>query len=331
MYRIITVDGKRSIIQIRNKDTLCLARAIVVGLAVNNREKLQDTFKSNITDNELREINKARQNKSKVDQGISDNEKSYLIDGRKFQEVLAKALHRLCSIPIRQSGNDLQDVQKFEERLNIEIEIYDLESRQIYKGRESPVKVHILKSKNHYDVIGNITGFTCVNHDRNKSEYSKCKACKNKTKCNTEEPQVSCIKCCKYFYGISCLGNHIANKKCIEYSYMCKKCHRFYKTTDLKLEGHRCDKIKCGNCKEFVNLDHQCYMLKKDIKPHSEKYVYFDFETKLDPKTNKHVVNYCIAQDFDGKENVFHNVGKFCEWVFNKSRHKGYTFLAHLW
>lgn len=68
--RIITVDGKRSIIQIRNKDTLCLARAIVVGLAVNNREKLQDTFKNNITDNELREINKARQNNSKIDQGI---------------------------------------------------------------------------------------------------------------------------------------------------------------------------------------------------------------------------------------------------------------------
>jgi len=67
----------------------------------------------------------------------------------------------------------------------------------------------------------------------------------------------------------------------------------------------------------------------KDIKPHSEKYVYFDFETKLDPKTNKHIVNYCIVQDFDGKENVFHKVGEFCEWVFNKSRHKGYAFLAH--
>jgi len=59
--RIITVDSKRSIIQIRNKDTLCLSRAIVVGLAVNNREKLQDTFKNNITDNELKEINKTRQ------------------------------------------------------------------------------------------------------------------------------------------------------------------------------------------------------------------------------------------------------------------------------
>jgi len=121
---IITVDSKRSIIRIRNKDTLCLSRAIVVGLAVDNREKLQDTVKNNITDKELKEINKRRQRKSKINQGIiSDNEKSYLTDGRKFQEVLAKALHRICSIPIRQSGNDLQDVTHFEERLNIEIQI----------------------------------------------------------------------------------------------------------------------------------------------------------------------------------------------------------------
>jgi len=82
--RIVTVDSKHSIIQIRNKDTLCLARAIIVGLAVHNREKLQDTFKNNITGNELNEINKTRQSKSKINQCvISDNEKSYLIDGRK--------------------------------------------------------------------------------------------------------------------------------------------------------------------------------------------------------------------------------------------------------
>jgi len=55
------VDSKRSIIQISNKDTLCLSRAVIVGLAVNNREKLQDTFKNYITDNELKEINKIRQ------------------------------------------------------------------------------------------------------------------------------------------------------------------------------------------------------------------------------------------------------------------------------
>jgi len=55
--RIITVDNKRSIIQIRNRDTICLARAIVVGLAVNHREKLQSILKHNLTEAELKDIN----------------------------------------------------------------------------------------------------------------------------------------------------------------------------------------------------------------------------------------------------------------------------------
>jgi len=39
--KIITVDSKRSIIQIRNKDAICLARSIVVGLAVQSKEKFK--------------------------------------------------------------------------------------------------------------------------------------------------------------------------------------------------------------------------------------------------------------------------------------------------
>jgi len=56
----------------------------------------------------------------------------------------------------------------------------------------------------------------------------------------------------------------------------------------IPMDDHGCDKIKCGNCKKYVDLDHKCYMLKKDIKSHSEKYGFFDFESKLDPTKNKH-------------------------------------------
>ena len=52
-----------------------------------------------------------------------------------------------------------------------------------------------------------------------------------------------------------------------------------------------CDKLKCENCKDYVYVDHKWYMLQKDIKPHSEKYVYFDFVAKLDPKTC-YIINY---------------------------------------
>jgi len=36
---IITIDSKRSIIRVKNTDTICLARSIVVALGVHNQEK----------------------------------------------------------------------------------------------------------------------------------------------------------------------------------------------------------------------------------------------------------------------------------------------------
>ena len=85
--RIITVDSKRSIIQIRNNDTICMARAIVVGLAVNHREKMQTTFKNNLTEDEIKQTNKSRQSKSEINENtISENKKSYLMHGRKIEK-----------------------------------------------------------------------------------------------------------------------------------------------------------------------------------------------------------------------------------------------------
>jgi len=76
-------------------------------------------------------------------------------------------------------------------------------------------------------------------------------------------------------------------------------------------------------------MNHECFMLKKNLKPASEKYIFYDFETTLDSTTNKHIVNYCVAQDFSGEEKVFTTVDGICKWAFNKSTHKGYIFLAH--
>ena len=97
----------------------------------------------------MKDINKGRQTKNftQINNGIlSDNEKSYLIDGRKLQTVLARALHRLYKISDKPDGNDFEDAKLFEERLDIEIQIFNLESRQIYKGTDKPVKVYILMS-----------------------------------------------------------------------------------------------------------------------------------------------------------------------------------------
>jgi len=55
-----------------------------------------------------------------------------------LQDVLAKALHRLRKIPIKETGNDFQNVEHFEEHLNIEIQIYNFKSRHIYKLQRNP-------------------------------------------------------------------------------------------------------------------------------------------------------------------------------------------------
>jgi len=121
---INTVESKHSIIQVKNYDTICLARAIVVGLAVNNKEKFQTVFQNKLTEEELKEINYRRQNKTQINQGIlSENEKTYLVKGLKLQTVLAQALQRLCKIPIKPQENDFQDAKLFEEALDISVHI----------------------------------------------------------------------------------------------------------------------------------------------------------------------------------------------------------------
>jgi len=192
---IITVDSKRSLIQVKNYGTICLARAIVVGLAVNSKEKFQTIFQNKLTEEELKEINYRRQNKTQLNQGIlSDNEKQYLKEGRKIQDVLAQALHRICDISIKPKGNDFQDAKLFEKSLDISVHIYNAESIQIYKGIDRLAKVNIFMSDNHYDVISNLSGFTCGN-DHNKKAELKCKAFKSATKCDVSQQTSQCSTC----------------------------------------------------------------------------------------------------------------------------------------
>jgi len=113
-------------------------------LAVNNKDKFQKIFQNKLTEEEVKEINHRRQNKTQINQGIlSDNEKTCLVKGLKMRTVLAQALHRMCDISIKSEGNDFQDAKLFEEALDISGHIYNAESRQIYKGIDRPAIVNI--------------------------------------------------------------------------------------------------------------------------------------------------------------------------------------------
>ena len=77
-------------------------------------------------------------------------------------------------------------MQKFADGLGIEIQVFDFATKQIYRSTENPIKIYLLKSENHYDVISNIAGFLCENDDHCKAEKRRCKACNNEPKCDTQ-------------------------------------------------------------------------------------------------------------------------------------------------
>ena len=327
---IVNLDNKRSITQINNKDKLCLVRAIIVGLTYNISE-LQKIFTGKLTVEEVNKINFRRQTKTQINKGIfSDIEIKYLRQGgeRTLQTILAEAFHRIHSIPIKETGNDFADVKFIEDKVDIEIQIYNMDTRQIYAGTEKPTKIYLILSNNHYDVINKLPGFIGSNaRSWEANEKLKCEACKNPTQCEKEKNKIKCQTCFKTFYSQNCLESHITNKKCIEHSYVCQTCFRLFKTEVRNIKDHVCSEQYCTNCKTWNLGEHDCYMQKKELREPSEKYIFYDFETKCDHK-KKHIVNKCIAQYFHGQEFVFNNADEFCTWVFTK-RHKGYTVIAH--
>ena len=157
-----TISRKRAIITIKNDDTTCLVRSIVMAMANLHPEKwtktlLQDGF-----------------NKS-----------------RKLQKIQAFKLHEESQVEINDYGNDLSDVEVFAKHLGIEINIIDAEQFNsiVYtanKGHED--KIYLLKRRNHFDVIKSLTALcntpyycheckkACTKKDKHKCP-SKCLSC----------------------------------------------------------------------------------------------------------------------------------------------------------
>ncbi|VDI74971.1 Hypothetical predicted protein [Mytilus galloprovincialis] len=131
--KILDVTNKRSIIQIKNDDTICLSRAIVTSLASN---KLLKDF----TDSQLKHIN----------------------EGRPLQKRVAEDLHEQSGVEIKEEGNNLDDLKAFENYLNIRIIVFTSNSTEyiVYNGNEEyNEQIYLYYHDEHFDTITNITGF----------------------------------------------------------------------------------------------------------------------------------------------------------------------------
>jgi len=121
--KIVSKSETRSIVQIRNDDTMCCVRSINVCLAYTHIETLQSVFRYNLTEEDIKKINYKRQKKNytNINNGeFSENELDYLRqEDKSLLTNLAIAFHRIFNFPIKQSGNDLIDINNIAKKLNI--------------------------------------------------------------------------------------------------------------------------------------------------------------------------------------------------------------------
>ena len=222
---------KTSVITIKNDDSICLARAIVTAVA---------------------NINKTQWTKTQLKDGFNKS--------RKLQKIEAEKLHKEAGVEINEFGSTLEDVTKFANYLQIQINIVDAEyfNELILTTEKADVNsqmIYLYKNKNHFDVITSMTGFLCKSyycHSCKKSYKKrdchkcpdKCIACfkyfKDGNKCSGEE--IICQSCNRSFFGQDCFNEHkrdrlikknVENKK-VEFEYIEVNGQKFKKTTNLK-------------------------------------------------------------------------------------------------
>ena len=305
---------KKSIINIQNKDDLCLARALVVAIA-------------------------------KIEK---DPEYKNLADSRrKAQEEKAKELHWSANVPFGPCG--IPEVKKFQEYLTdyaINIVSLDHNNSIIYppSPSASDVKpIYLYLHHNHYDVITTMPGFLSKSYFCHKCRRSydqtinhlcpgMCKSCRA-YECKVDDP-MGCDQCGRMFRSKACYDRHKEpigrGKSVCEGIKRCEKCGKSMNIRNLK--NHLCQG-KCKTCQQTLEdgVEHKCY-IQKSVQSEESRYnelLFFDFECTQEDGIHK--PNLCIIHNEAGDEWLFQGKNtneNFCKWLFT-AEHKDCIVIAH--
>jgi len=168
---------------------------------------------------------------------------------------LAIAFHRIYIVPIKQSGNDLIDINNIAEKLNIQITIHAINRDNIHSTTDKNIKIYILLDKKSL-------WFRCE-YFRVQRSWKKmyCNACNSSPECKRALTNTNvCSQCNKLFYNESCFNNHLVNNWCTEYSYRCDTCKKVINSKERPMMEHICGEVHCQNCKRYVLNPHECFM-----------------------------------------------------------------------
>ena len=253
------VYNKKSIIQIKNKDALCCARAIVVGRAYCHKDDSADAYRRY--------------------KNLSNH---YPIQG-----VEARALHQQAGVPEGPCG--LEELQAFQQALGSNYQLYVVSASKsymcIFKGDPAPHVIGLLYKDTHYETITKLPGFFsrgyyCTTCDKgyNTEEFTHhscqgrvCKGC-NRKQCPDyrigTQPTTRCPRCNCLFFGADCLLFHQSGTSCGKFR-KCPLCQSVYGVNPSK--RHRCGFAKCPSCEEYVPIaTHRCFIQPVDTNPPAE-------------------------------------------------------------
>lgn len=292
----------KNVCEIKNKDSLCCARALVVMREYAKRQAKEPNTFENI-----------RQDRGKNSQQLKE----------------AKKLHQQADVPEGLCG--LQEINQFQEYLGPRgYRIIVLDAARggvIFKGdkyQDAEKIISLVKSVNtdvqetaHFDGLYSIRGFMqrsyfcpkcCKGYNTEDSAHHRCLAktcpgCKQTTITKKKQegcpdfklwskPDRSCKVCRREFYGEQCFRAHLVetveevwkkdrdelqgqlgeqlspileiHSTCIDFKH-CSRCLATYKVN--KEFPHKCLHAQCKHCLDFVNVyDHKCYITSEEEK-----------------------------------------------------------------
>ena len=315
------LDEKTSVVRIRNKDDLCLARALVVARAKKDNDPRYD----------------------------------YVRDSRKpLQREKAYDLHEAANVPLGPCGlNEVALFQQYLTDYQIVVVSGDHNNSVIYpppsSGTDEKPHLTLYLHDNHFDVINSVPGFLgrcyfcfrcykAYDHTTDHLCTNMCRSCRG-FGCVWENDGIVCRECKRLFKSQSCYDRHKTEpingggRTVCEVIRECEKCGKSMDIRKIKSRGHICGR-KCRTCGVVVtreDTDHKCYIqpLEQEEDSSYNHMLFFDFEATQEHGI--HCPNLCVVHDeekevalFQGKDTV----KDFCKWLFTP-QHKGCIVVAH--
>ena len=286
------LDRKNSVVRIKNNDDLCLARALVVGIAKVDKDPRYNQIKK------------------------SD---------RPVQREKALALHRAANVPLGPCGlNEVALFQQYLSDYQIRVISGDHNDRVIYPpqplGTDEKKHLALYFHDNHFDTINSIPGFLghsyfCFRCDKTydcTTDYlctNMCRSCRG-FGCDWEGKGITCNECDRKFKSQSCYDRHKnepingSGRTVCQVIRKCEKCGKSMAIRKIKPGGHICGR-KCQTCGVVLtreDTDHKCYIQPLEKEEDSS----YD---QLDP-FNKSLTSYCqevYPTNFLEKDTIFNN------------------------